>query len=338
MQSTEKEAGKPTPTRKTNESGWQKRGKPILKWTIVAVVVLFLGLTVRRAYQDVRLHQEHLNFSAMDVRWLLAGVFVYAIGMVPAGIAWLQTLKSFGQTVPFWFGMHAYFIGHLGKYVPGKAMAIVLRVGQLHPIGVEIKPTVVSVFVETLTSVCTGAILGSLFLMTQSPPKWMIAGVAICVPCSMILLLPHTFRAVLAILAKSKIGRMPRSVNEAFTWTMMGRTCAWMVLGWLLHGTAGWLVLSGIQPTPDLWSLQAWSACVAAVSLAAVVGFASMLPGGAMVRELVITWLLSRIVSEPTALFAAIAFRISNLIAEFVVIGLMTVIKRSSMAKKEPGS
>ncbi len=305
------------------------RYKLVIKWAIAFVVFVFLVVTIRKATVDVLEHREHLDFYAMDWRWLFAGVIAYAIGMMPAAAAWLQTLRGFGQSVPFWAGMHAYFLGHLGKYVPGKAMVIVLRVGRLAPLGIEIKPTIVSIFVETLTSVAVGAIVGCIFIFlgAEFPPRWMALSAALCIPCSIVLLLPHTFRALLAILAKSKIGRMPRSVSEAFTWRMMLRTCAWMALGWLIHGTAGWLVLSGIQSTAGLWTVQAWAVCVAAVSLGAVVGFASMLPGGAVIRELVITWLLSHIVPQPIALFAAIAFRIANLLAEFLVIGFISLVK-----------
>ncbi len=315
--------------KKSEEPSLLGRFQPGIKLAIVAVVLVFLVLTIWKAYVDVMEHREHLDFSAMDWRWLVLGLMAYVVGMMPAAIAWLQTLRAFGETVPLWVGLHAYFLGHLGKYVPGKAMVIVLRVGRLAPHGIGIKPTVVSIFVETFTSVAVGAILGCtlMFFAPQFPLAWMVICAVICIPCSLVFLLPHTFRLVLTFLAKSKIGRMPRSVGDAFTWRMMMRTCSWMVLGWLLHGTAGWLVLSGIQSTPGLWTFQAWAACVSAVSLGAVVGFASMLPGGAVIRELVITWLLSSIVPQPIALFAAIAFRIANLIAEFLVVGVVSMLK-----------
>jgi glycosyltransferase 2 family protein len=345
MESPEKEVPTETPPsnpkpsakkkeQKSEEPSLLDRFKPAIKLAIAAVVLGFLVLTIRKAFLDVMAHREHLNFSAMDWRWLLLGLTVYVLGMMPAAIAWLQTLRAFGETVPLWVGLHAYFLGHLGKYVPGKAMVLVLRVGRLAPHGIGIKPTIVSIFVETFTSVAVGAILGCvlLFFAPQFPPTWMVTCAALCIPCSLIFLLPHTFRLVLTFLAKSKIGRMPRSVGDAFTWRLMMRTCAWMLLGWSLHGTAGWLVLSGIQSTPGLWTFQAWAVCVSAISLGAVAGFTSMLPGGAVVRELVITWLLSSIVPQPIALFAAIAFRIANLIAEFSVVGVV------SMAKgKTPG-
>ena len=232
--------------KKKDDRGAVERFKPIAKWAIAFIVLVFLFLTIQKAYADVMLHREHLDFSALDWRWMIAGVFAYAVGMFPAAIAWLQTLSGFGQNVPLRAGFHAYFLGHLGKYVPGKAMVIVMRVARLAPLGIEIKPTVVAIFVETLTSIAVGAVLGCVFLffLPEFPPSWMIAGAAVCIPCSIVLLLPHTFRAILAVLAKSKIGRMPRSVSEAFTWKMMIRTCLWMAIGWLIHGTAGWLVSS----------------------------------------------------------------------------------------------
>ena len=320
------------------ESIWLTRAKPALKWAVVLLVFVFLVLTIRKAYLDVLAHRERLDFSAMDWRWLFVGLLAYMAGMIPASAAWLQTLRAFGQSVPLWVGLHAYFLGHLGKYVPGKAMVVVMRVGRLAPLGIEIKPTIASIFVETLSSIAVGAIVGSIFVFfaPEFPPRWMVIAALICIPCSLVLLLPHTFRALLAILAKSKIGRMPRSVSEAFTGRMMVRTCAWMSLGWMLQGTAGWLVLSGIQSTPGLWTFQAWAACVSAVSLGAVVGFASMLPSGAVVRELVITWLLSSVVPQPIALFAAIAFRIANLIAEFILVGAISWIKRRQSKHFQP--
>ena len=303
--------------------------KRIAKWGIVLLVLLFLGLTLRRAYSDLVAHREQLDVAKMAFHWIALSGLVYATGMIPASLAWLQTLRSFQQKVPFLKGMQAYFLGHLGKYIPGKTMVIVLRVGKLREIGVEIKPTIVSVFVETLTSVSTGAILGCILLLYQSPrpPDWMLWNALLCIPFAFVFLLPHTFRGVLGFLAKSRIGRMPKGVNDAFTWHLMLRTCSWMLLGWCLHGTASWLVLIGLQPEGNLWTLQAWTLCTSAISLGAVVGFASMIPGGAFVREIVITWLLSSLVSQPVALAAAVVFRVVGLVSELVLIGCLSIIK-----------
>ena len=112
--------------------------KRLAKWAIILVVVLFLGLTLRRAYQDLQLHRDQLDTAKMSLPWIALGGVVYVLGMLPASQAWLQTLYAFRQKVPYWLGMQAYFLGHLGKYIPGKAMVIVLRVSKLREIGGEV--------------------------------------------------------------------------------------------------------------------------------------------------------------------------------------------------------
>ena len=64
--------------------------------------------------------------------WLFSPGLLYALGM-RQGLFWHRTLRSLGQPVTLGDTLRAFFIGHLGKYVPGKAMVIVLRSGLLRP-------------------------------------------------------------------------------------------------------------------------------------------------------------------------------------------------------------
>ena len=47
--------------------------------------------------------------------------------MLPMWWFWYRTLQAFGQAPEGLSSLRAFFIGHLGKYVPGKAMVVVLR-------------------------------------------------------------------------------------------------------------------------------------------------------------------------------------------------------------------
>lgn len=294
---------------------------------IVIIVLLFLAITLNRAWQDLQSNRFHERWSSLDARWIAASVAMTMVAMLPAAIGWLQTLASFRQEVPWAIGMHAYLLGHLGKYVPGKAMVLILRVGRIRPYGVEVKPAIVSVFVETLTSVGIGAILGASILIAMQPPWWIIGLSIGCIVGASIPLVPEVFRTVIRIVSKSKIGRMPPHVAQAITWPMMIRTCGWMLLGWLMHGTACWFMLCGLVHEPELLSIHAWFICVGAISLGAVAGFFSMLPGGAIVRELAITWLLATIVSHSDALGLAIVLRVSTLVAELLNVAIVSVVK-----------
>jgi hypothetical protein len=231
--------------------------------------------------------------------------------------------------------LNAYFLGHLGKYVPGKAMVLILRVGKLQPLGLAIRPGIVSVFVETLTGVATAAILGAVLLLPLNVPMWLKIAAACCLPFAAIALTPHFFKIGIGIVAKSKIGKMPKSIPSAFTAPFMFRNSLWMALGWLTQGTAGWLILLAMSQQPELRTWMGWSAVVSAICLGAVAGFASMLPGGAVVREVVITWLLAPLVGQPIALLAAIVIRLANLTGECLIISTGMALPIRPISKKK---
>lgn len=300
---------------------WLRR---FFKIAIILTVAAFLYLTVRRSIDELREKQEFLSVLSERWYWLVAAVPVSILAMFPAAIAWYQSLRSFRQTPPCLPALDAYFVGHLGKYVPGKAMVIIMRVGRLQPLGVGLRPAIVSVFVETLTMLCAGAVLGALLLMLLDVPTWLKIAALACVPIGLLFLTPHFFRIGLNIVAKSKIGRMPPEIPKAFTAWFMTRTTAWMLLGWILQGTVGWLTMLALTDQPSLMTINAWLSITAAVCLGAVAGFFSMLPSGAVVRELVITWLLTPLVDQPTALVGAILLRLVNLLGELILISVIS--------------
>jgi hypothetical protein len=300
----------------------------IFKVVIVGVVSLFLLITIYRVYGELRDNEKLISSSRIRLGYLVASIAVTIIALVPAAVVWLGVLKAFGQKFPLLPALDAYYLGHAGKYVPGKAMVLVLRVGKLQPYGVSIKPAILSVFVETLTGVGTAAILGVLFLFLIDVPTWLKWSMVAAAPLAAAVLSPHFFRLVLFALAKSKIGKIPKSLSSAFTWSFMLKTCLGMSLGWLLQGTVGWLIILCLNDSPEMVSLQIWGTAVSAVCLGAVAGFVSMLPGGAVARDLVVAWLLAPVLSQPVALLFALFLRISNLSGEGISIAIVHICKR----------
>ncbi len=70
--------------------------------------------------------------------------------------------------------------------------------------------------------------------------------------------------------------------------------------------------------------------CIAAATLSVVAGFVSMLPGGAGVRELVVTLVLAPTIGSAPALAVAVWMRLVSLAAEILWIGCTRV---SELAK-----
>jgi uncharacterized membrane protein YbhN (UPF0104 family) len=313
----------------SGELASMRRKRSWLRWGIqaimLAVVAGFITLAVKHGTDQLRSSPDALAWDR--IRWpqLFLGILLAASAIFPAGIAWLQTLRDFRCKVPILHGFYAYFLGHLGKYVPGKAMAIVLRVGYLHRLEVPVRPTILSVFIETLTSLASGSILGALMLQTMPVPFWLKGCALACIPLAAGTLIPNTFRWLIARISRSRLGAMPEHVAQAIGWKLMLRCASWSMLGWLLHGTAAWMLLTAIYSDGDLANTQAWSACVASNSLAALAGFVSMLPGGAGVREMVATWGTTTLVPMPVALASAVVTRLAVIVAELLILGLLAL-------------
>jgi uncharacterized membrane protein YbhN (UPF0104 family) len=303
-----------------------RRTRSLARWLIQTFAILlvggFLALAVHHALDQLRLSPEVLTWQKIRWELLCAGWVLSMAALFPAGIAWMRTLKDFQLDVSFDHGVYAYFLGHLGKYVPGKAMAVLLRVGYLHRMGIPVRPTILSVFIETLTSLASGSILGAMLLQTMHVPPWLKGCALGCVPLAVAVIVPAPFRWLIARISRSRLGAMPEHVADAIDGRLMARCAAWSTVGWLLHGTAAWLLLMAIYPAPELATFMAWAACVASMSLAALAGFVSMIPGGAGVRELVATWGVATLVPLPVALASAVVTRLAVIAAELTVVGV----------------
>lgn len=299
-----------------------------LQMVLMTIVVLFLAIAVRRAWIELHTSPSEWRWDQLHWGWISAGLLLSMAGLAPLCIAWLQILRDFRQSVPWRAGAYAYCLGQLGKYVPGKAMVLILRVGELHRRGAAVRPSVVSVFIETLTNFTTGAILGAILLQSMSVPPWLSWSAAACVPVAALLLLPHSFRWVISRIAKSRVGRMPESVSQAIDGRFMLRTIVWCALSWLLQGSALWAFVAGIQSDASVFTAQAWFVCVASASLGAVAGFLAMVPGGAGVREVAVIGMMSSIVPAPVALVSAVVSRLGSILGEVLLLAITWALDR----------
>ena len=123
--------------------------------------------TIAGAWANLSAHPKQL--WAIRPGWLLVSALLYLVGILPEGLFWHRALRSLGQDVPLGRTLRAYYIGHLGKYVPGKAMVVVMRTGLVCGPGVDASIAAASVFLETLTMMAAGAFLGAVLLIAHDP-------------------------------------------------------------------------------------------------------------------------------------------------------------------------
>jgi uncharacterized membrane protein YbhN (UPF0104 family) len=157
----------------------------------------------------------------------------------------------------------------------------------------------------------------------------MVWGSIACGLGALVPTLPPIFRHLIAILSRSRIGRLPEEVSRGLDWSLMLWGWSILSLGWILLAAslaALLLALQGPAQPLSIISPSLWAASMAAISLSMVAGFLSLLPGGAGVRELVVSLILQPLVGPVTALLAALSIRLISLLAELLWIGLFRLL------------
>jgi len=275
-----------------------------------------------------------------NLRWDLIGLagVLYAVGLFPPAMMLHRVLRALGQRVSIGRVVAAQLIGHAGKYVPGKAMVVVIRVAILcgrdsRPItaiaeaqavasDVQKIPATVCVFWETLMMMAVGAAVGGVVIIWLPVPQWMIAAsITIAVVASL-----PTYPAVMRKIA-AKIARAELPRHDGRDLALFASAWAWSLLSWVAIGAAFTLLLLAIPSleTPDAAFATAtfmdqfasvYLLGTAAVAIAMVAGFVSLIPGGAGVRELVLTAIVAPQFGPVHAILSAIAARLLFIVVE----------------------
>ena len=191
--------------------------------------------------------------------------------------------------------LRAYYIGHLGKYVPGKAMVIVLRTALIHSHRVDASIVVASVFLETLTMMAVGGCIAVPILAVwfSHNPAFIAAAVAVAIVGGLPTL-PPVFSRLARLLGVGRSSPAIAAKLAGFDYRTL--LCGWaaMTLGWVLMGASLWAALRGLDFEASFE--KSWCLYTAIAAMAVVVGFASMIPAGFVSRELVFTGLLGPLV------------------------------------------
>jgi len=262
-----------------------------IKLLIFLVVCGVVGWELFKAWDKIKEVQWTPNYPLL----VLAG-FCYAVAFAPAAVFWRYAMQSLGQKPGVYEAFRAYYIGHLGKYVPGKAMVLIIRTGLLNHERTKITAAGASVFVETMTMMAVGGFVAAAVLAiwfrhhehVVANGAW-LTFITLGFLCFTVLpILPPVFHFAAGKLKKFKIELEGLSFKTlAVGWVLN-------VPVWIMLGVSLWLTKIGLGFGMNNESIVTeLSFCVLAISGSIVVGFASMLPGGFGSRELALMYLLN---------------------------------------------
>jgi uncharacterized membrane protein YbhN (UPF0104 family) len=321
------------PFRPAASWSWLRVAKIAFRVGVMVVVTFFIYRAVDSSLRQF--DEQRFDWRAVRPGWLVVSGLIYLAGSVPGWWFWHRVMEAMGQQPNWWRSLRAFYIGHLGKYVPGKAMVVVLRAGMVRSAQVDGGVAAAAVFVETLTTIAVGAVLSSVLIAWRFHHDLRLLGLALLLTFAAgVPAWPSVFRRVVLFLKVHRASPKIEPALNALNLRLMGT--GWLVLvpSWLIMGASLWAALAALPNRPEslgdpFVSLPLYTASVA---LALVAGFVSMIPGGVGVREFVVITLLAPTLGEPTAVISAVLLRFVWLIAELLVSAALYWQPRSAAA------
>jgi uncharacterized membrane protein YbhN (UPF0104 family) len=291
-----------------------------LKLVIVALLLWGIRKTLVVAFDKLAEKRAEQAFH-FQPGWLAAAGGLYLLGILPCGLFWRRSLRAVGHPAGWLSTLRAYYIGHLGKYVPGKAMVVVLRTGLIPRAETGATSVVLTVFYETMTMMAVGAVLGAIVLAIGGREHILYATVALLFGiAATVITLPPVFRWFARFTRVDRVGSdtSARLAGLGYSTLLYG----WIILplGWIVTGASLWATLKGCG-AESVSLVASWPQYTAAVALATVAGFVLLVPGGAVVREAVLIEITPALlqIDPATALVAAIVWRLVGLLSEVAI-------------------
>jgi glycosyltransferase 2 family protein len=251
---------------------------------------------------------------------LVAGLLCTLAAPVFTLLGWRVLLADLGTRLPAAPAASVFFVGQLGKYVPGSVWTVVAQA----EMGARLHVPRRRMAVAGLLSIGLGVILGCLIGIPAVPR--LLAGderafswwwVVIAVVLGTALLWPRLLNAAI-----SRGLRLLR--REVLEHELSGRavvvTSAWFVGAWVSVGLTAFALSRAVAPSVDTGQLLI--ACISGYALASAAGmFSILVPAGVGVRDGVLALVLMTLMPAPAATAVVVVARFLTVIADLLVAG-----------------
>jgi uncharacterized membrane protein YbhN (UPF0104 family) len=238
-------------------------------------------------------------------------------GMVTAVLAWRALLAEEGFPLLLWIAARIFFVGQLGKYLPGSVWSVVLQMELARGAGVPRARAFTTSLAWVGLSISSALAIGLVGLPVlasfDSPLGWtLLVVLPVALVCTHPRVLTMLVNTVLRLLRKAPLPR-------AFTWRGVGTAFGWLLVTWVFYGTHLWLLANALgAPGMDGFfrSLGGFALAMTAGALFFIA------PTGAGIREGLIVAALAGVMTEGQALGIAVVSRMIFTGADVLVAGV----------------
>ena len=291
------------PRRSGDRSAAPRLDPRVLRALRVGFLVVAIGLSV----YAVATRWDEVVLDVRRIGWLRVAICVPAMlgGLVCGMLSWRAVLAGLGSPLRPTDAARIYFVGQLGKYVPGSVWPVLaqMELGRDHDI--PRRRSAGALIVAVVLSLTTGLILAGLtvpFVTGHRHPAlwWLLALVPLLAPLLV-------SRVLLGALRRLPVLDLGPALPATMPGRSMAAAVAWSTLGWLSYGVHVAVLAEAFRSggvTPLL------VASIGGYPLAWAAGMiAFMLPAGAGARDVTIVLALSAVVPTNSAIAAAVVSR-----------------------------
>ncbi|MFC1437826.1 lysylphosphatidylglycerol synthase transmembrane domain-containing protein [Streptacidiphilus sp. N1-10] len=254
-----------------------------------------------------------------DLSWptLVGALVALLVASVASMQGWRTLLAGFGSRPPLRGAAQVFFVGQLGKYLPGSVWSVVAQMDLGRAYKIPPRRSASAAALAMLVSVASGllcTVCALPFLQGGSTGGYGWAFLA--VPVILAMLHPRLLNPLLDRLLK--LARRP-----ALEHRVSGRTItlslAWSLLYWGLVGLQIWILVVGM----GVPALKALAPSIGGFAFAWSVGFLIIIaPAGAGVRDVILAAMLTPIMDVGLATAVALVSRVLTVVADLLVAAL----------------
>ncbi|MEO5746304.1 MAG: lysylphosphatidylglycerol synthase domain-containing protein [Terracoccus sp.] len=290
----------------------RKRLLDVVRVVIAVLVLLAVVIAVWRNWSEVSAHLREVPAST------LAGAFVLALlAPIFSLLGWRVLLADLGTRLPLPAGASVFFVGQLGKYLPGSVWSVMAQADLGSRLGVPRRRMGIVGLLSILLSVLTGAIVGVPALPLLLARSGEVRSLWWFAPALVLLLLlwPRLLNWGIALVLRL-LRREP--LEHSLTTPAIALTSLWFVLAWLSAGMSILVLAHAMSPQTPVRDLLVTSIC--GFALASAIGmFSVIVPAGVGVRDGVLAVLLGALMPFPAAFAIVVISRFFTVIADVVV-------------------
>ncbi|GLW05377.1 membrane protein [Microtetraspora sp. NBRC 13810] len=296
----------------------RRSARGALRVVFLLAALGFGGWAVAREWDAVVAGFARLSWQSLALS--VAGVVAALCGGM---LTWRALLADLGSPLPVRRAAKVFFVGQLGKYIPGAVWPMLAQMEMGRDLGIPRPRSAAAFFLTLPVQLGSGLLVAAVTLLTAGPGAFPYAWALLLVPVLAVLLEPRVINAVIAF-GLRRLGRPP--LERELTRRGMLTALGWALAGWIAYGLSLAAILTEVRPGGA--GIVVFS--VGAFALSWCLGIMTfVVPAGAGVREVAMVVVLSPVLDQGTALAVALCSRMVIVAGDLICAGSAAVVARS---------